>query len=50
MSGSVRGTNHPSKPMRWINTKPSPAVTTALMLAPFVLLVIAWPGLSGSTG
>ena len=28
--------------MRWINTKPSPAVQTALMLAPFVLLVVAY--------
>jgi len=28
--------------MRWINTKPSPAISTALMLAPFVLLVIAY--------
>jgi NitT/TauT family transport system permease protein len=28
--------------MRWINTKPSPAVTTLLMLTPFVLLVVAY--------
>src|SRR4051812_36251437 len=28
--------------MRWINTKPSPAIATLLMLAPFVLLVIAY--------
>jgi NitT/TauT family transport system permease protein len=28
--------------MRWINTKPSPAVQTLLMLTPFVLLVIAY--------
>ncbi|HEY8357903.1 MAG TPA: ABC transporter permease subunit [Ramlibacter sp.] len=28
--------------MRWINTKPSPAVATLLMLAPFVLLVVAY--------
>ncbi|MGV8854746.1 MAG: ABC transporter permease [Devosia sp.] len=28
--------------MRWINTKPSPGLRTALMLAPFVLLVVAY--------
>ena len=28
--------------MRWINTKPSPGVQLALMLAPFVLLVLAY--------
>lgn len=28
--------------MRWINTKPSPGVATLLMLAPFVLLVVAY--------
>ena len=28
--------------MRWINTKPSPGLQLALMLAPFVLLVIAY--------
>ncbi|HEY0033571.1 MAG TPA: ABC transporter permease subunit [Devosia sp.] len=28
--------------MRWINTKPSPAVATLLMLAPFVVLVVAY--------
>lgn len=28
--------------MRWINTKPSPAVATALMLLPFVLVVVAY--------
>jgi NitT/TauT family transport system permease protein len=28
--------------MRWINTKPSPAVATTLMLLPFALLVLAY--------
>jgi NitT/TauT family transport system permease protein len=30
------------KPMRWINRKPGPGTRTLLMLAPFVLLVIAY--------
>lgn len=28
--------------MRWINTKPSPGLQAALMLAPCVLLVLAY--------